>query len=138
MMILTFLMMLLFFSWLTSIGWVSNSRIEVALRPRMRWYVGAAIYAATYIALAARVFPASFATGGNLPGIIVVMHLLATVAIFYVLAFSAKNLIMAERQSPVALFDYSGPFFLIWFFPVGVWFVQPRVNRLVTASSRGI
>lgn len=77
--------------------------------------------------------PLYIASGGSLPGILVVMHLLATIAVLYVLGFSAKNLIMAEKQAAISFFDYAGPFFLMWFFPIGVWFVQPRVNRLVAA-----
>jgi len=67
-------------------------------------------------------------------GLTAPLHLLAMFSIFYVMAFAARNLIMAERQSPVTFYDYSGPFFLLWFFPVGVWIVQPRVNRLVSAQ----
>ena len=129
------LMMLLLFSWLISICWVSNNKIDASLRPRLQWYFGAAIYAAVYIAIAPYFFAESFQSGADLPGIVLVLHVIATFAVFYVLAFSAKNLIMAERQSAVSFFDYSGPFFLMWFFPIGVWFVQPRVNRLVATSA---
>ena len=134
MMAVTLLMFVLFFSWLISVGWIANHRIDPSIRPRMRWYLAAAIYAPAYVALAACFFPGSLATGGGLPGIVVAMHLLAMVAIFYILGFSAKNLIMAERQMPVSFFDYSGPLFLMWFFPIGIWFVQPRVNKLVAAT----
>jgi len=41
------------------------------------------------------------------------------------------RLVTLERRQPVTFFDYSGPFFLFWFFPIGVWFIQPRVNKLL-------
>jgi len=134
MMIVTFLVFSLFLSWLISIGWVSNNRVDATLRPRKRWYFAAAIYSVAYIGLAGYFFVAFLETERDLPAIVVAMHLLATVAIFYVLGFSSKNLIMAERQAPVSFFDYSGPFFLMWFFPLGVWFVQPRVNKLAAVT----
>jgi uncharacterized RDD family membrane protein YckC len=42
----------------------------------------------------------------------------------------SKNLVLAETSKPASFYDYAGPFFLIWFFPIGVWFTQPRINRL--------
>ncbi len=48
----------------------------------------------------------------------------------YDLYFVSKSLALAETSRPVSFYDYAGPFFLIWFFPIGIWFTQPRVNRL--------
>jgi hypothetical protein len=33
-------------------------------------------------------------------------------------------------QKPVTFSDFAGEFFLIWFFPVGIWIIQPRINKL--------
>jgi hypothetical protein len=131
MMVVSALMFALFFSWLVSVGWVANSRIDTSIRPPMRWYFAAAVYAPAYVAIAGFFFSRLFEGEAGLPGIILVMHVAAMAAIFYVMGFSAKNLIMAERRARVSFFDYSGPFFLMWFFPIGIWFVQPRVNRLL-------
>lgn len=135
-MLMSFLMVVLLLAWLLSIGFAANRRIEQNLRQNTRLAIGCAIYAASYIALAQFIFPGpgSLSSGGVSMGLVVPLHLLAMVAIFYVLAFAAKNIIMAERQAAVSFFDYSGPFFLMWFFPLGVWFVQPRINRLVAGQ----
>ena len=53
--------------------------------------------------------------------------------LFFDLNFISKSLALAETGKPVSFYDYSGPFFLIWFFPLGIWFVQPRINRLYAA-----
>ena len=58
------------------------------------------------------------------------MHLVATFCMFYNLYFVAKSLKLVELQRPVGFYDYSGPLFLLWFFPAGIWVVQPRINRL--------
>src|SRR5262249_22613374 len=42
----------------------------------------------------------------------------------------SKSLVLAETTKPASFYDYAGPFFLLWFFPLGVWFTQPRINRL--------
>jgi uncharacterized RDD family membrane protein YckC len=49
---------------------------------------------------------------------------------FYDVYFVSKNLVLAETSKSASFYDYARPFFLIWFFPVGVWFIQPRINRL--------
>ena len=132
-MLMSFLMMILLLGWLLSIGFAANRRVKQELRQKTRLAIGCAIYAASYIGLASFLWPSpgSFSSEPGSMGLIVPLHLLAMVAMFYVLAFAAKNVIMAERQAAISFFDYSGPFFLMWFFPVGVWLVQPRVNRLV-------
>jgi len=52
--------------------------------------------------------------------------------VLYVLQiyFVSKSLVLAETGRPAVFYDYAGPFFLVWFFPIGVWIVQPRINRL--------
>ena len=127
-------MVVLLLGWLLSIAFAANRRVEENLRQNTHLAVGSAAYAVAYIALGPYIWlsPHAFASGEGSIAVIIPLHLLAMIAIFYVLAFAARNLIMAERQSTVSFFDYSGPFFLMWFFAVGVWFVQPRVNRLVS------
>jgi hypothetical protein len=46
----------------------------------------------------------------------------------------ARNLAMAEKQEKVEFYDYAGAFFLLWFFFIGVWFIQPRINRMFAAE----
>jgi hypothetical protein len=48
----------------------------------------------------------------------------------YVLYLAAKILQSAELQRPLTFGDVSGDFFAFIFYPVGVWFLQPRINRL--------
>jgi hypothetical protein len=54
--------------------------------------------------------------------------------IFYCFYFTAKVLKTVELQKPVTFNDYAGEFFLIWFFPIGIWFIQPRINRLFNGT----
>jgi len=135
-MFLSLLMIVLLLAWLLGIGLAANSRVIENLRLDTRLATGCALYTGAYTLFAQFFFPFPGLqdTGGIPTGVLVCLHVLAVFAIFYVLAFAARNLIMAERQAAVTFFDYSGPFFLMWFYPVGVWFVQPRVNRLVASD----
>jgi len=67
-------------------------------------------------------------TGGF--AVILPLHFFSMFCIFYCLFFIAKSLKAVERQRPVTFSDYAGEFFLIWFFPIGVWIIQPRINKI--------
>lgn len=58
------------------------------------------------------------------------LHLFSMFCIFYCLYFNAKALKTVEWQNTVTFSDFAGEFFLIWFFPIGVWIIQPRINKL--------
>jgi hypothetical protein len=71
------------------------------------------------------------------PGIFAIifpLHLFAMFCIFYCLYFNAKALKTVEWQRPVTFSDFAGEFFLIWFFPIGIWIIQPRINILFDSS----
>jgi hypothetical protein len=59
------------------------------------------------------------------------LHLLAMFCMFYQLYFVSKNLVLAETGRPASFSDYAGLFLALWFFPIGIWIVQPRINRLI-------
>ena len=62
--------------------------------------------------------------------IIVPMHLLSMFGIFYSLYFVAKTIKTVELKRDTKFDDFIGEFFLIWFFPIGIWIIQPRINKL--------
>jgi hypothetical protein len=70
---------------------------------------------------------------GSLFFIIVPFHLLSMFSMFYSLYFIAKTLKTVETQREASFSDFAGEFFMIWFYPVGIWVVQPRINKLVEA-----
>ena len=37
---------------------------------------------------------------------------------------------MVELQHSVKFEDFKEEFILVWFFPVGIWNLQPRINKL--------
>lgn len=63
------------------------------------------------------------------PYYIVPLHAVAMAAIFYAFYFIAKSLSSIEKEGEANLNDFAGPFFMLWFYPIGVWFFQPKVNR---------
>ena len=69
-----------------------------------------------------------------------VLFLLGVVDLFfglYALYFVAKCLALAETTRPVTFRDFWGSFLLIGFAPIGIWFLQPRINALYKGALAG-
>ncbi|WP_300664815.1 hypothetical protein [Fluviicola sp.] len=63
------------------------------------------------------------------------LHLFCMFCLFHTFYFVAKTIRAAELQRHVTFSDFTGDFFLVWFLPIGVWFLQPRINNLVKAQN---
>jgi hypothetical protein len=68
--------------------------------------------------------------------IIFPIHTLAMGCGFYTIYFTARSLKSVELQRRASVNDYLGDFFLIWFYFIGVWVIQPRVNSIFADSFR--
>jgi uncharacterized RDD family membrane protein YckC len=114
-------------AWLWSMGSFLNSIGQPTLRLRIGFFRFALLYPTVYIFM----FFAFFGTTNlALLALIFPLHFFAMYCLFYDLYFVAKSLALVETGKLVSFYDYGGAFFLLWFFPIGVWFIQPRINRL--------
>jgi len=112
--------------WLWSLGTFLTSILHPTSRLSLGLFRFALIYAPVYLFT----FNVFFDDLRPLLGLVVPLHLLAMFCLVYSLYFVSKSLVSAERGEPVSFSSYAGALFLVWFFPIGVWIVQPRVNRL--------
>ena len=62
---------------------------------------------------------------------IIPLHLFSIFCMLYILYFTAKTLKTAELQRNVTFSEFIGEFFMIWFFPFGIWIIQPRINKII-------
>lgn len=60
------------------------------------------------------------------------------VATFYIYYFCGRSIKTAEQQRDLTFSDYIGEFFLVWFSFIGIWILQPRLNKLVDKSKEEI
>lgn len=125
--------------WMYSVGSAANRRVPDALRKNEFIYRLGFLVALGYISLVAIVgFPggvpdpaaATNPPPSTIPAWLVPLHFAAMFGMFYGLWFTAKQFMSLDRGSAVRFYEYSGPFFLFWFAPLGVWFLQPRINAL--------
>jgi len=64
--------------------------------------------------------------------VIVPFHLFSMFCLFYCIYFVSKTLKTVELQKEVTFADFALEFFLVWFFPIGVWILQPKINKMIT------
>jgi hypothetical protein len=67
---------------------------------------------------------------GSLFAIIIPVHLFAMFCIFYIFYFVAKTIKTVELQREVTFGDFAGEFFLLLFYPIGIWIIQPKINGM--------
>ncbi len=128
-----FLYLLSFLCWYWSMGSFLASTVESELKLKQGFFRLALLYPLFYMPV---FFWIVFSPGLGPAAIIFPLHLFCMFCLFYGLYFVSKNLVMAETGKPASFYDYAGPFFLIWFYPIGIWFIQPRVNRLYAEKKR--
>jgi hypothetical protein len=61
---------------------------------------------------------------------VIPINLIVMFSLLYCLYFISKALKTIELQKPVAFTDFVGEFFLLLFFVVGIWIIQPRINKI--------
>lgn len=126
--ILTAIFLVFLLGWFWAMGSFLSSIVIPKLRLNTELFLVSLIYPPLYICV---FFAVVFGNvKSSLIALILPFHLFAMFCMFYGLYFVSKSLVLAETGRRASFYDYAGPFFLLWFFPVGVWFTQPRINRL--------
>ncbi|MGA8407906.1 MAG: hypothetical protein WB680_12070 [Candidatus Acidiferrales bacterium] len=119
-------------AWLWSVGSFLNSNVPAPLRLNMLlFYFTLAIpllNAAFSFTVSEQALPATARIAGRV---------LAGICMLYDMGFVADLLVRAETDKPAPFGDVAAQALLIWLFPIGVWFVQPRINRLYAARTQG-
>ncbi|HXF14287.1 MAG TPA: hypothetical protein VN517_14125 [Terriglobales bacterium] len=130
----TCIFMLFFVGWLWSMGRFLNSLLPDRLKLREGFFQFACIYPLLYVPVFLALFVLSLRTNPSNIIFVFPFHLFAVFCMFYLLYFVSKSLVLVENGRAATFYEYAGPFFLLWFFPVGVWVTQPRINRLFAGT----
>lgn len=54
---------------------------------------------------------------------------------FHSFWFLGKSLVAVEKGEVYDFNDYSGPFFMFWFWLIGVWWLQPRIQAVLAKEA---
>ncbi|MEZ4777307.1 MAG: hypothetical protein R3D00_29290 [Bacteroidia bacterium] len=127
------LFMGVFFGWFWSVAIGLQPQVPEEVKMKVNKFKVFFFTPLIYILLFVGVF-STIATGnGRNPGIfalIVPLHLFSMFCMFYILYFVSKTIKTVELQREVSFSDFAGEFFMIWFFPIGIWIVQPKINKM--------
>ena len=66
-----------------------------------------------------------------------VLHLFSVFCMFYCFYFAAKTYKSVILQREAVVSDYIGQFFMIWINVIGVWIMQPHINRITKGHLSG-
>jgi hypothetical protein len=126
-----------FLGWFYALGIGLHSKLSSALRSNLHIFKSAVLIPLAYGAVVTVVMSYGFGSPGSqyqmtglAIGLFFVFHLLSMACMIYVLFFVAKELKAVESGRIVSFSDYAGELFLLWFFPIGIWFLQPRINTM--------
>jgi len=141
--ILLLLSLIVFMSWIWAIGTRIDKKIPEDLRMKPGLFKFCVIYSIIYMLIFsafALLLVAEIINPGLNFIIIIPFHLLAMFSTLYCDYYIAKNIVMAEKKERVGISSYLPYFILMWFYPIGIWFIQPKVNRIFanTDKSQGL
>ena len=115
--------------WLLLLGISTDKLVPSEYKFSTSWFIFRILFAALYIIIIDSLF------GSQMPKLAYPFHIVATLFLFSCMWTCAKSIVLAETQRKQNFNRYIGTFLLLWFFPIGIWFVQPRLNRLIEAKT---
>ena len=130
-------LMLLHFTWQYTLGSSLHKKLPENVKMNLSLFRAFLIIPLVYIVLLCFFMADMFSSmlSNEVPNFywfafIIPLHLFSMFCMFYGIYFNAKSLKAVELQRPITTNDYIAEFFLLWFLPVGIWILQPRINKL--------
>ena len=114
--------------WFWSVGSFVSGQFPPPHRRSSLLFKVACLYTLFYIPSSVAFFPDSEPLVTSIPQWLGVLYILCFYYIFYRIC---RGFAVLERGRAEFRLKYIGMFLSLWFFPVGVWIIQPRINRLI-------
>jgi hypothetical protein len=128
---------LIFYSWILAVGVVCNQSVDVTVRKPERLFRFSVPFAMLSVSIATWAFPEAVLSEDRalLRMIVFPVHFAATILLFYSVFFSARSLAMLDRPHSPGFWRSFRYFLGLLYYPIGLWFIQRRVNALAASSS---
>jgi hypothetical protein len=120
------------FAWLFSIGKWANQQLPEDQQKNLALFTLGFIVPIIYISLLILVYLPTLGPDSRPqpPSWMFPLHMLSLAGTFYCIWFSARQYMALQRYHDVDFLIFSSAFFLMWMFPLGIWIIQPGVNKL--------
>jgi RsiW-degrading membrane proteinase PrsW (M82 family) len=99
---------------------------------RFTWVL---IFAATYTILLSIYFYLRGASRDDANWVIALLVLGQFIFLYrfiFILDFISRSIAAVDLQKPVGSNQYAGYFFCLFFFPIGIWWVNPKIKDLLS------
>ncbi len=70
--------------------------------------------------------------------VIMLVNFIIMICNIHSIFYTARTLKTVELNRKVGFGDFIGEFFLIMFFPIGVWIIQPKINAFVSENFKEV
>jgi hypothetical protein len=129
---IVFFALIVVFSWLFSIGKWANQHLPKDQQKNLVLFTLGFIVPIIYTLLLLLIYLPTLSPDSRPqpPGWMFPLHMLSLAGIFYGIWFSARQYMALQRGHDADFLIFSSTFFLMWLFPLGIWIIQPGVNRL--------
>lgn len=130
--VLMIFFILVLFGWYWSVAMGLRSLVPDTVKMNVGLFKIAFIIPFFYL-LAFIIYFFNFSELGSDPpafSLIFPVHVLSMFCMLYIMYFMAKTIKTAEVGTNVTFPEFAGEFLMIWVLPVGIWILQPRINRL--------
>jgi len=121
------LTLIVLYSWMWATGSFLYSRLPQQFRFELPLFYCGIIFPAVYLSLAPTI---AAADNSALAHWKLALKALAIFCSIYDIRCVAASLTSVRTGKSPDFIEYAGPFFQIWFFAIGLWFLQPKINRL--------
>ena len=118
------------FFWLGCLGVSLNGIVKPDLRANSLPFLLALLFSTAILLLLS-----IFLNNPTILKLLTYSSFLVVPCMLYSLSYIARGLVAAETNRRPSSSEWAGPFFLLWFFPIGIWFIQPRLNKLVWSKN---
>ena len=120
------------FSWLFSIGKWANQHLPENQQKNLGLFTLSFVIPIVYVVLLILAYFPTLNPDSipQPPSWVFPLHMLSLAGIFYGLWFSAGRYMALLKDQKVNFLIFSSAFFLMFIFPLGIWIIQPSVNRL--------
>lgn len=129
---------IVYFGWIYTIGSISSTKVHIKHTKGKFYFKMSFIFIFVYFLILTFFFDGgyninqnNFRHAENLLGIIIFLHFYLIWSCFYLFYFAAKMLKTIILDQVPDFAQISDIFFAFWFFPIGVWYIQPKLKAII-------
>jgi hypothetical protein len=116
-----------YFIWIYSLGVEAHKALPASMEMPIIKFKLALFYFLVYVSISSVFF-------STIMPYAIPFHVFAMICIFYSFCYVAKAIRTVELNRIAKFEDWFAAFFGMWFFPIGVWFIQRKIRRIVALN----